>query len=235
MPKHSVKKNRQLFRKKTLRKQRLNHKGGAPVLPSEYFGRDSGRYSVSNGVVNPNAVSYGEPNNSGSLGPNLAPYPENFNQNGSGMLQNIRNFWGNKKEEDEDVLPQTEAETVPLETAETVPLETAETAETVADAPAKPDVSAEIEELQRQIDENDKLIQKSVAQKGGRRKYKRKSRRSLKKTSSKRKNRKNRKNMKGSSRSLKHKSRSQRNRKNKSHSRSKRSLRLKRNRRNRRK
>ena len=228
MPKHSIKKNRQLFRKRSLRKKRmLNHKGGAPVLPSEYFGRNSGKYSVLNGVVNPDAVSHGIVNSSGSLGPDLSPYPEDFNQNGSGMLQGLRNWWSNKDDvEEEDVLPQPDADTTP---EETVPEETA-LAET--DVGAVSDISAEIEELQKQIDENEKLIQKPAPQEGGKRKHKRRSRRSLKKTSPKRKYRKN---MKGSSRSLKHKSISRRNRKNKSHSRSKRSLRVKRNRRNRRK
>ena len=99
MPKQSVKKNRKHFKKRTLRKKRLNHKGGATVLPSEYFGGNSGRYSVSNGAVNPDAVSHGMPNGSDSLGPNLSPYPEDFNQNGGGFLQNLRNFWRGRDEE----------------------------------------------------------------------------------------------------------------------------------------
>ena len=224
MPKHSVKKNRTHFKKRTLRKKRLNHRGGATVLPSEYFGRNSGRYSVSNEAVNPDAVSHGMPNGSGSLGPNLSPYPEKFNQNGSGFLQNLRNFWRGRDEE-KQVLTQ-----VPSQLSAQVPAEVPQ-AQVPSQLPAQ--VPAEVPQAQvpsqlpAQVPAEVPQAPVQAPQEGGKRKCKCRCKRSLKKIYKKRKN------MKGSSRSLK-RNKSYRN-KNKSWRKNKRSLRVKYNRRNRRK
>ena len=89
-------KKRQNLRKKSFKKYK-NHKGGEPVLPTEYFDKSSGNYCLSNGLVNLDAVSHGMENDSGSMGPNLSPYPEKFTQKG-GFIGLIQDLW-NKKDD----------------------------------------------------------------------------------------------------------------------------------------
>jgi len=117
IPKCSLKKRKAYSRKKSRRKQRRKYNkcmnGGARVLPSEYFGKESGRYATNNdNPLNVNTLTYGKMqavsqgtlNELGSRGPNLAPYL----QKGSGILDNVVDLFTNKKEEEEkkhDVQP----------------------------------------------------------------------------------------------------------------------------------
>jgi len=96
MSKISKKKIKRRFNKRS--RKRLSHKGGAPVLPSEYFGKNSGRYTIENGTPNPDAVSQGMPNSVGSMGPKLSPYPVKFNQAGGDNNNDLMNILKQSKE-----------------------------------------------------------------------------------------------------------------------------------------
>jgi len=121
--KKSLKKHNRCGRKKTLkRKQR----GGGPVLPSEYFGGNSGRYSTANEGIpyintitgNMEPISQGMENSDGTYGPKLDYYPSLMEQGGGGFLPSLPSFnlFGTNPPEDvEEDIQKLEGEIKDLE------------------------------------------------------------------------------------------------------------------------
>ena len=101
MSKIRLTKRRNARRNSNTRRHSRLLKGGSLVLPSEYFGRDSGRYqstnneslSIENSLGKIQAVSQGTPNELGSVGPNLSPY-----QSAGGLMGNVVNFFTGKED-----------------------------------------------------------------------------------------------------------------------------------------
>jgi len=99
--KKSLKKNNRRGRKRTLKRKQ---KGGGLVLPSEYFGGNSGRYSAGNADLsyintvtgNMEPISQGMENSDGTIGPKLDYYPSLMDQTGGGGIGDILNFFKNK-------------------------------------------------------------------------------------------------------------------------------------------